>query len=281
MLIIPSKKLLAIGYLLFVVGIFARDSIIFPHNFHIEDVEMECSTCHEGVDKSTALSDGFLPAMDGVCSECHEIDDDENCGMCHTEPDDADTYPESSFATMRDFNHSNHLAQISDCSDCHANILEDDGEAEKKHWAQSDCRSCHATVTPQSHDFLWKSEHGLALAESECLVCHTESGCESCHTLQQFEPKTHEVDFILSHGMDARNGMFECSTCHESNHDCQICHNQQMIMPLDHSQLDWVGLNFDNGGWHAYEAMDNPDLCAVCHEPEHDSTCQKCHGGAE
>ena len=44
------------------------DIITFSHQLHIEDVEVECETCHEGAADSTYY--GF-PTMD-VCSECHE-----------------------------------------------------------------------------------------------------------------------------------------------------------------------------------------------------------------
>lgn len=254
-----------------------QDNIIFPHQFHIEDVELECSMCHSGIEQSTSLEVRFLPEME-TCTECHEIEDD--CSLCHTNPEEplptADSYP----ASGMEFSHSFHLTKKKDCSACHGYIYEDDGSGLPKSWKENDCRECHIHSHPESHTLDWTKLHGAEVniaTKSNCGLCHTETSCDQCHQLQEFEPENHPSDYLMTHGFDFRSGITDCSTCHDLTYDCRSCHEVEVVMPMDHNMPDWAGEFLDDGGMHSDAAMDEPETCQVCHEPAVDNTCLRCH----
>ncbi len=271
-----SKLLILIFSLSFALSQDA-DQIIFPHTTHIDDVELECTYCHEGITESKSLFDtSFLPTMD-FCGECHEDALEEDCEMCHTNPDEADTYPISGSTSGKDFSHLFHLNQFSNCSKCHSGVYEDEGEEIRKSWTESDCNACHSITLPQNHNFNWVSTHGvnvMSQVESNCNMCHEQKNCDACHHLQQFEQKTHPTSYIMLHGFEFKAGMKECSTCHIIEKDCITCHLNQFVMPLDHSNIDWTETDLIIGGEHIQSAYDNPELCQVCHRV---SFCERCH----
>ena len=49
-----------------------ESDIIFSHKFHIEDMEVECTSCHIDIETSNLSSDRNLPSMD-ECSSCHDV----------------------------------------------------------------------------------------------------------------------------------------------------------------------------------------------------------------
>ena len=53
-----------------------KDVINFSHSLHSDMAE--CSDCHTAVLESTSLNDRLLPDHEN-CSDCHEVDDDEEC----------------------------------------------------------------------------------------------------------------------------------------------------------------------------------------------------------
>lgn len=251
--------------------------IIFPHTTHIDDVELECLECHSGITESNSLFNAsFLPTMD-FCGDCHEEALDDDCAMCHSNPDDAESYSPRGSTYSKDFSHLLHLNQFSDCSTCHARIYEDEGEINSKVWINDDCKSCHSITVPQNHNLGWVSTHGvnvMSQVESNCNMCHEQKSCDACHTLQQFQQKTHPTSYLMLHGFESKAGIMECSTCHVIEKDCRTCHTNQFVMPLDHSNIDWTGTDFFIGGEHIQAAFDNPESCQVCHSV---SSCKRCH----
>ncbi|MBC8216621.1 MAG: cytochrome c3 family protein [Candidatus Marinimicrobia bacterium] len=258
-----------------------RDIILFPHQYHVEDEELSCGDCHGGIELSVAVNDhAFLPLMD-VCAECHEDEvdedsDDADCTLCHTNEEDADTYPDIVKRSGPDFSHQLHLESGKDCFSCHQNIETDEAEDGRKLWADADCQACHVVSTPTSHDISWIDYHGAELTPAggdACHLCHTESSCDQCHQLQQYAPKTHQADYLLAHGYDVRFGSKDCSTCHSLSDDCLRCHTEQQVMPMDHNFANWATIE---GGMHTDVAMDEVDVCQSCHVPD-DPTCYRCH----
>ncbi|MCK5033768.1 MAG: hypothetical protein KAS18_09045, partial [Calditrichia bacterium] len=59
----------------------------FSHKLHTIDEEQECSDCHESATNSLSGSDNLLPGMEN-CGDCHDIEDEKNCNMCHSDVDD-------------------------------------------------------------------------------------------------------------------------------------------------------------------------------------------------
>ncbi len=254
------------------------DYIKFPHTLHIDDEEIECETCHEGVENSTSLSERYLPSMD-VCSDCHEVDDDDECGSCHAKEDDPLTFEDFQPTSGLDFSHAFHTSSFSNiCLDCHDYFEKENSEDPPSPWKESDCRACHTSNKPKNHYVGWLPIHGLELISfdnEKCSMCHTELYCNQCHTNQQVEPRIHQNDYSLNHGFDARSGVKDCGTCHDIIGDCYSCHSQYNAMPLDHILPDWV--NVLSGGEHGTAALDAPMTCKSCHILEKESTCMRCH----
>lgn len=197
-------------------GLIARDQITFPHDFHVAEEELECTICHGDVFESTSLEQSLLPTMD-ICSDCHDTDDE--CEMCHSEPDDPMPFPVSG----REYSHAFHLRRFSDCMTCHSYILSDDGTGDRPIWEDWKCSTCHQSNKPLDHDVVWKNFHGNDVASigiTRCELCHTEVFCDECHSFQKFEPATHPVNFIYQHSFEARSETIECSTCHNIHNDC-------------------------------------------------------------
>jgi len=257
------------------------DRIFFPHDFHIEDMEIECRTCHENVDQSISIKDRLLPEQD-FCFSCHDGDEaDDDCELCHTNADSPLSYPPLSKREGPAFPHKLHLENFGDCFVCHTNIDVDDGYEPGKVWIKKDCKSCHDYQKPKSHLASWKKVHGLALndfKDDNCSFCHDNNFCDNCHQYQQFALNVHNSNFLSIHGLEASSGVLECSTCHNREDDCKSCHRAQNVMPLNHNFSNWVGLFLPEGGEHSTFALEAADVCQVCHESIGDPTCLRCHG---
>ncbi len=253
-----------------------RDVILFPHQFHVEEEELTCDECHNGIELSADVNEhAFLPLKD-KCAECHEDAIDEDCTLCHTNEDDPQSYPDFIKRDGPVFSHNFHLENFTDCFQCHKNIETDEAEDSRIIWTDQDCKSCHTNTMPKNHDISWIELHGMDLspaADDACYLCHTENSCDQCHQLQQYAPKTHPTDYLLGHGFDVKLGTKDCSTCHQLDDDCMSCHVDQQVMPMDHNYPDWAT---ETGGLHKDSAIMDIEFCQVCHTPE-DPTCYRCH----
>ena len=268
------KTFAAIHFLLAVL--YGQDSIIFSHNYHIDEEELECSVCHEDVFKSGSMTSSLLPRME-ICSDCHDVDDE--CEICHTAPDDAETYPVSGTTSGKDFSHQFHMKSFADCSDCHQEVYVDGREADRAIWPVWKCSACHQENRPEDHDLVWTDSHGLGLdpvTGDRCSVCHTEYYCDRCHIQSQFKQGIHDPNYLFNHSFEAQIEVIECTTCHEVDNDCRRCHEQQMVLPTDHGFINWTVIG--SGGLHGEEALNNPERCQVCHAA---NSCLRCHGGNE
>jgi c(7)-type cytochrome triheme protein len=270
------------------------DRIIFPHVLHVEDMGMECSECHTGVENSQELTHDILPLMDD-CLACHDGDTaPEDCDVCHTQPDEADTYTWSPTLGLI-FPHSTHIEGGIDCSRCHPDISGADALAPRTPLLMNLCMDCHATPIsdagcsachatlvgklPASHGPDWSEIHSLFIHGStgdDCTICHQQTDCEACHAQAQLEKKVHPVNYEFLHAGEFMSFEKECSSCHAIPQECISCHLTKGIMPLSHNSSLWI--NSSDGGFHQEEALDKPDYCVVCHEPAQDRTCQRCHG---
>ncbi len=257
--------------------IFTQDYIMFPHQFHIEDMDLSCEECHDAVTEAVDLTVRLLPEKDD-CLSCHDDDTaTEECEACHADTDDPLPFSESHPQSGLDFSHQYHLGKKIICEQCHTKIAEDDGSTRPETWQQADCQSCHARTKPNFHTVEWPWLHGSEVThttQSSCNTCHAQASCDACHQVQEVEPKVHPAGFILSHGFEAFAGLADCAVCHNNIIDCKSCHDQNLIMPIDHNFPDWAN---QSGGLHTENAMDDPEICLVCHQPASDQTCTRCH----
>lgn len=273
-----------------------RDAIIFSHQKHFEELELDCDLCHESVFSSNVVSDRNLPEKD-ICMDCHDGDTAlDECSLCHTNEDDPLPAISKVIPALK-FSHRLHLEKKAQCINCHKDIesstpdvrprpivMELCMDCHSTPQARIECYTCHETMKgklPLSHSVVWGKTHGLEAILGEtnnCSMCHQQSQCEDCHTRQQFEKRVHTLDFDFTHGFDFLAFSSDCSSCHEMPQFCSSCHSSQSVMPLSHNGIFWASTKLENGGNHGSEALDNPEYCIVCHEePATDSTCQRCH----
>ena len=268
---------------------YSKSGIEFDHVLHAEEADMECDACHEAAWESTAGTDLLLPEKD-LCADCHDVDDDENCGTCHIDVDDPWGYAEVLSAVDR-FSHAAHLGADMDCAACHGEVTALVAAPPK-----TDCRSCHVTASnlqdcsvchsqgaeyvPENHAVGWEMWHGVeaGLDQQDCSTCHAQVDCQDCHAGDNVAPRTHRLNYAFDHALDARASSIECSTCHMDAGFCAACHQQNNVLPRNHSRADWV-LPGGTGGVHGTEALLEMESCIACHDTgTSDPLCADCHG---
>ena len=61
-----------------------KGNVYFDHNMHVEALEEDCSSCHEG-DEPAKIEITDMASGHEACSACHdEVDDMEACSACHS-----------------------------------------------------------------------------------------------------------------------------------------------------------------------------------------------------
>jgi hypothetical protein len=191
--------------------------------------------------------------------------------------------------------------QNSDCLACHDKVSEKTFSA-SVHGGMS-CTDCHAGIT--------EIPHKTPLPAVDCATCHTENFCQQCHgpvelkgfgrkdlsgdprpwtgpkdqPAQTTVQRVHDLNYRLTHGIDARSRQSDCATCHNVQEFCVECHqaggnvNQFKFKPASHTLPGWTTLGTGSGGGlHAQEAQRDMESCVGCHDvPGQDPVCLTCH----
>lgn len=263
-----------------------ESSILFSHEFHVVEQEIDCFSCHESVKSSDLSSDKNLPSMDD-CGNCHDISDDESCNMCHKDADE----PIEIKNPIREliFNHQIHIQMDIDCEKCHAKVSSSNNPNVNNLPDMKVCLTCHnnlndsrGCITCHSSgilltdihpvDWLYKHEAGATSEPEWCAQCHdNQSDCTSCHRGDNLTGSIHDLNYYFTHGLDAGSNNLSCQKCHDNTNFCVACHEQGLRMPLNHSKVNWRLI-------HGIEAKQNVENCAACHETS-DLTCSRggCH----
>lgn len=208
-----------------------------------------CTDCHGDLDK--VFKEGGAPTLK-YTHERHFATGVSDCSVCHPgETHAADTI---------------NLPTMSRCFMCHGTT--------KAAIAPGECAACHPKGMPDKppthlvSDWVPKQHAKLANEDQfQCLTCHKESFCASCHGLEIPHPEgwaqeAHTVAFFE----DPQT----CQRCHVRAVDapdfCDTCHHQRN---LDQSWRQvHPGVVTERG------AFD----CFQCHNP---ATCSACHVGGE
>lgn len=201
------------------------------------------------------------------------------CTSCHT----MDARGESS------------MPQAAQCASCHQGTV-----------ASDTCASCHLQATsgrletswktpgqlvptkllPDDHSADWIKRHGaVALAQADdCMSCHAEQTCASCHQARGAVPRSvHPPNFLTIHRVAARSQEANCTSCHSQQTFCASCHTRtQNITAEDYAPP--TRRKFHPPGWlargasqnHGLMAKRNIDECASCHQEQ---DCLSCHRG--
>jgi Cytochrome c7 and related cytochrome c len=251
-----------------------KELIKFSHKFHLDGIT-DCGSCHTGVAKSTSLNDMLLPTMND-CAQCHDVEDEKNCKMCHY----GDNFePLIQKKVNLTFNHSFHVTkQKLECETCHKGLATVDNSWELKNPdpVMDDCYSCH------------NNNNSKTLAIDNCQSCHTSTA--------DLKPQSHKsANFISSHKFAAKDIKANCVMCHDnSNNSCEDCHTSNNTIteantpddffqpyspgssvkgPKDQKVTRIHDLNYIQT--HGIDLKGKTAECQSCHEVE--SFCVKCH----
>ncbi len=184
--------------------------VIFDHSAH-EDVD--CVTCHRGMDGAEALTDVRFPVMD-TCLECHDGDEaPAGCPTCHETLRRDRRPPTHDGLWARRHGRRPDLSPRT-CSYCHP--------------GRDPCRTCHQERKPRSHTLGWKTRsHGLEARHDRdaCRACHSASFCSDCH---QEAPRSHfpRNGWLASgHRIQGAASADSCRVCHTATEGtCLACH---------------------------------------------------------
>ena len=272
-----------------------KDRIIFSHQKHVEEMGMDCETCHARADSSLKGTDNLLPSME-TCFQCHDGESAPNqCTLCHTHPDEAGVVPRITQYSPK-FPHATHVQAKEKCLTCHAGV-EKDSTALVRHLPKmNQCQTCHRQkevsdplkcqfchlpgqdLQPVSHKLEWTHAHQFE-AESnpgECSQCHSNRTCENCHEGKNLTHRTHPLNYEWNHAIEAKMNKTQCVACHQDEIECIQCHREKNVMPASHNRVDWA--NAIDGGQHKIEAEVDLESCIACHgDYKIYPTCFRCH----
>lgn len=220
-----------------------EQELVFDHAAHLEQEDVDCTTCHAGAGDAETADVNLLPPME-TCGTCHEHRADMNrlgCSRCHTQLPELALMPQDE--TMHGVGFvalhgawaaggSARCAQCHEqtfCSDCHA------GTREMRPSERFPERVDRAFI--HRGDFL--SRHAVAAnaRPATCLNCHGSSFCRDCHDSRfqalggGVKASPHPPVYVMRggaafHGTDARRNPAACAACHDRGaaSNCVECH---------------------------------------------------------
>lgn len=280
-------SLVTFGSLILAAGLEVPPSdIIFSHGLHVAENAIECGVCHSRTATSVRADDKLLPEMD-ACGECHDIEDENSCKLCHRNADDPQAVPNP----VREikFDHSKHMSKVPSCLHCHAGADADTVlstanmpkmrlclECHDGARVDNSCKLCHGKNLALSdiHPADWRHQHGdrVSADPNWCTQCHRqEKFCLDCHRGDNLSGNIHDLNFRYSHGLAAISKQSDCRRCHEVSSFCDGCHRSEGRMPWRHSTLTWIAE-------HGEAARNDAENCASCHDTP-SPTCARsaCH----
>lgn len=145
----------------------------------------------------------------------------------------------------------------------------------------------------QSYDW-WQTHDDSARTKiTFCAVCHTQSGCQSCHSgelpdlilqlppgdgpglITRRPPPTHTMFWADTHRESAAAGRTQCQVCHVQD-QCSSCHTgSEAVTSPSRDVAGYHPSNFMQQ--HSAPAFGRDVECASCHNPE--AFCRDCHAG--
>ncbi|MDP4196617.1 MAG: cytochrome c3 family protein [Bacteroidota bacterium] len=245
--------------------------IKFSHRVHAELTD--CQSCHSKAAESKSLGNDLFPSHPD-CASCHDVEDKDNCKMCHYEGVYESLTPKKSNLI---FNHSFHISKEKlDCKKCHQGLEEVDYGYKAKMAVppMSLCNDCHNNFK--------------GIASNQCEACHIST--------VNLIPASHQtVDFRRTHKFAAQKDNANCNMCHD-NSSCQECHVATNVLTEKNTPTDfytpYVPSNspLSNGAkkqqitrvhdlnyvyTHGIDLKGKTTECQTCHETE--SFCVPCH----
>lgn len=225
----------------------------FSHRRHLErmaaagqDPNAACATCHGDVDAVDLATRGDLPRM-AACLSCH---DGRRAGA--------------------------------GCAVCHPRTLAGLGARLETSFPSGELRPGPGNPFGLDHGPRYDQAHALAALSrrGQCMECHSEASCQSCHDATRKPQAIHPGDFTSTHAVAARQNRPDCGACHRLQSFCAGCHERAGVGP-DAGAGFYAGAQVHPSGWltpgpqhHGVQAARNIGQCAGCHRED---TCLRCH----
>ena len=142
-----------------------------------------------------------------------------------------------------------------------------------------------ATPAPHASDTLptlvrihpadFGDRHGASASSGQlnCLGCHEERTCSSCHnggSRRQF----HAVNFMSRHGASAAGREQECASCHTTETFCRECHRGQALASTGARNVVYHDRQPNWLQQHGQSARLEMQSCVSCHQQR---DCTRCH----
>ncbi len=268
---------------------------------HNVNDEKECSFCHY-----EKVFEKLIPTPKELnFSHKIHLKLGKECNDCHI--------------NMKDYKYSNEntnkYPSMEFCYKCH------NSESKIIKSSSGECEVCHTNLTnlkPVNHltsNFL--NEHKWVFEtqgeKNNCMMCHSDNFCMVCHSAGNYYGENkrnnfyapfytknsgnridraelqklntvHNLNYLYTHGIDAKQKSFECKTCHNVSDFCSACHSNDGniltgILPRSHlsSNFTTFGVN-SGGGLHAELARKDIEFCQSCHDAVGaDPVCVRCH----
>jgi hypothetical protein len=285
----------------------------FPHRAHLVKTNIDCYTCHQNIRTSDAIS-GFVSPGYAPCKKCHGEDVGPQTKFAF---DPARTYSGTPSPRHVVFSHKQHRdVTAGQCTRCHQDVQKDEvtprilpdmatcmGTCHSADYAEANCTICHRArdltrlrpETDMAHgvDYVPRHQTDAVRARSQCMACHEEQHCSSCHDTSaglRAEVRRlddvhgtyrHEGDFVTRHAIEARTDSRSCVRCHEPS-SCDSCHVQNRVSgnrlgASTPHPAGWVGSNPDHADFHGRAARRRIVECSSCHEQGPATNCIRCH----
>lgn len=240
-------------------------AVVFSHKLHAQMSVMSggCETCHHYNTTGPVLK----------CNTCHE---EARVREDYTVPDLESAYHRQCITCHRQW--SGDL----DCNFCHAAKGQDIEKIRKKkmeYYTGLDHPEVHEpskviyeTDYEESPIVTFFHDDHVNLYHLECSSCHHDENCMKCHDIRLKDIRTEESENRRKHIHKTFEEHHQpCSSCHEIDNDCQLCHKQNESSRFNH--LDRTG--FDLEKFHS-----NLE-CSDCHKKGSfkglSSNCLTCH----
>lgn len=242
----------------------SKSELIFNHSFHVNDKNMDCKTCHKGletVDYSSELASPN-PMMED-CYTCHNNKSfaSNACESCHIST--ANLIPQDhksvSYISSHKFAANSIDANCQMCHDIKTNS----------------CQTCHVATTGITEQN-FADDFYQPYAPNAYI-----DGAK-----QQQITRVHELNYRFIHGIDAKGKTSDCEGCHQVETFCSSCHlsNERDfalggILPASHLKMGFATIGVGTGGGdHATLARRDIERCISCHDVQGaDPTCITCH----
>lgn len=240
-----------------------KSELIFDHSFHIKNSSMQCTDCHQGLEKVdySFQSAGMNPPME-QCYSCHnDLSVASNaCESCHIST--ANLLPDDHRAVSFMRAHKFSAAAVdANCMMCHDN---------------QSCSDCHIATTGITENNM----------PDNFYKPYTPSNFVD-GVRQQAITRIHDLNYRFTHGIEAKGKTSDCQTCHQVETFCASCHMSEGsgdfalggIVPASHLSMNFKTFGVGTGGGeHATLARRDIERCASCHDVNGaDPTCITCH----